>query len=946
MPDWWRKFRRSKKTQSEKDNSLNEEGKKSSQSLVPKQGAPVAPILQPTDLWIRAEQQLRQNSELDKALTESHRILKSEYGLTLQPGDTSHHKRLLGMLEERKWSIQLGDHKFSVKEQLIKVSKNVLAIKDILTPAASASPPAALACAGLTACFTIIVQAAEQHTLLLQGLESSTGLILRLRVMEELYPNPQTKLATDLHGEFQRTLVSIYSKILEFQARAVCYVHRHSAPQFLRDTFRRDGWDGMQQDFERLEKSLDRFTALIGHVEFNRKFENILNTAQEQEKFLNLLYTCQYKDRKDRNGKRVPGTCQWFTNHPIFKGWQQNTNDNTPGLLWVSADPGCGKSVLTRYLVDKLLLNTADRTVCYFFFKDDFEDQKSATKALSVLLRQLFISQPHLLQDTILDKLETDGDKLVQSFSELWDILRSASVNPRAGEIICILDALDECQDGDRKQLTNAVKEFYLGPYKNRKLKFLITSRPYDHIRRDFWELENKLPTIHLSGDGEEEVKDISREISLVIKKRVEVISDQRSLELDERDMLTQQLTAVENRTYLWVTLTLDVLENIPGFTKGNIRRVVRDLPTTVDSAYEKILNRSPDKDKAKTLLHIITAAMRPLSLEEVSLALAIDAGHQSLAAIHEDMEPKDRFRKTLRDLCGLLVVVIDDKVYLLHQTVKEFLVRNNSSTANKDASKGTRWKHSLLPKDSNRILADICTSYITVDRDQICQEGPFDDYDEYSACFWSAHFRQAGVLDGDPLIIRAGRICDPSSHLYQAWATLYDKTSRKGRLPRGATTALLASALGLVGVVKLLLATGKVDINLRDSEYGRTALSWAVQNGDEAVVRLLLATEKVDINSIASDGRTALSLAAQNGHEAVVNLLLATEKVDINSKDSYGRTALSLAAYHGHEAVIKLLLTTEEADINYKDSRYGRTALSLAAYHGHEAVMELLEKC
>lgn len=163
------------------------------------------------------------------------------------------------------------------------------------------------------------------------------------------------------------------------------------------------------------------------------------------ERFFNLLYTCPYKDREDRNSKRVPGTCEWFTSHPKFKDWQRNANDESPGLLWVSADPGCGKSVLTRYLVDELLLNMTERTVCYFFCKDDFSDQLSATSALSVILRQLFITQPQLLQDAVLDKLETDGDKLVQSFSDLWSIIVSASANSKAGEIICILDALIEC---------------------------------------------------------------------------------------------------------------------------------------------------------------------------------------------------------------------------------------------------------------------------------------------------------------------------------------------------------------------------------------------------------------------------------------------------------------------------------------------------------------------
>ncbi|KAJ5088786.1 hypothetical protein N7456_012402 [Penicillium angulare] len=954
MPNPFKKLRARKKIHAEKDSLLSEDPTPSTHSLAVQ--VHIEPP--PDDIWARAEQELTRNGDLNKVFTESLRILEENYNLNLQPGGPGRHKALCEFLEDRacqveekKWTIHLGTHEVVVRDQLTVVFKRLLAIKDIVTAAASVSLPASLACAGIMACFTVVVQAAEQNDLLLKGLDSISGLICRLPVLERLYLHPssyyQKTPDADLFGNLQDTLVSLCSKILEFQARALCYLHRSSASQFVRNLFDRDGWAGLLKDFERYEESIGRTTSLISNAGSVQRHGEVIDAIQKRDiwtttsvrdervkKFLNLLYTCPYQDRKDRNGKRVPGTCEWFTRHHIFRAWQQSPGNDLSGLLLVSADPGCGKSVLTRYLVDELLLNNNERTVCYFFFKDDFSDQKSVTSALSAILRQLFIAKPQLLPDAILDKLETDGERLFQSFSELWNILVSVSANPKAGEIVCILDALDECQDDDRNLFIDNIKEFYLVNYTNRKLKFLMTSRPYDHIRRGFWKLEARLPTIYLSGDGEEEAEQISEEIGLVIRKRVDDIGEQRSLEEDECAMLTEQLTSVENRTYLWVSLTLDVLENMPGFTRGNIRRAIWNLPKTVDSAYEKILDRSLDKDRSRFILRLITTAMQPLSLGDLSLALAINinAENLSLTAVNDDIEPDERFKKTLRDLCGLFVVVVDGRVYLLHQTAKEFLVCDQDSPTDLHMSQITGWKHSLHPHESNRALLDICMILLSLDWDGVRQETLYG----YSTLHWAAHLRKTSIQFEDTIIVHARSICDVISNEYPKWFQIFFKIRRE-KIPLGVSTFWIAAYFRLTGVMKLLLDEGKADLNCENIYNWRTPLSYAAMHGDEAVVKLLLDTGRVDIDSKNIYRRAPLSYAAEHGHEEVVKLLLDTGKVDINSQDIYGFTALHYAAKSGQAAVVKLLLDGEKVDVELEDM-HGWTPLSSAfEFNGSE---------
>ncbi|KAE8150275.1 hypothetical protein BDV25DRAFT_154691 [Aspergillus avenaceus] len=826
----------------------------------------VTSTLMPEDLWVKAEERLRNDRDLQKILEESVRILETNFALRAQTGDTASRQGLCDFLdtkfselEEKKWVIQLGSHSFKVKEQLNKTFRNVMLFKDIINTAATASPPAAIACAGATVVLLLVVQAGEQHETLLQGLEEISSLIPLLREIERSYLHSDGGHDEKFVEKFKDTLISLYSKILEFQARALCYLQKRSISQLFADMFKQDGWDKLLADINRLKSSTRDFRDAQRDAEIRARLDQMrtiqawqTTSARDERirKSLKMLYTCPYGDRKDRNNRHIHGTCEWFTQHELFRTWKRSERSYP---LWVSTDPGCGKSVLAKYLVDEFLPRNK-RTICYFFFKDDFEDQKNAPNAIAALLRQTFIAQPHLLTDSILDRLETDGEKLVDSFGDLWSIFMDIACSPAAGEVLCVLDALDECRDGDRKQFIQAVEHLYLSSRSGFDLKFLMTSRPYDHIRRDFSVLEKKLPTIHLSGEGETEVALISREIDLVIKDRVDKIGLRNTLDSDESAYLKEMLTSdTINRTYLWVTLTLDVIEGMPGFTRGNIRRAIHNIPKTVDDAYTRIIDRSYDHGKAKTLLHIVTAAERPLTLEELSAALAFSEYNSDIGIRDEIDTDEERFQRIARDLCGLLLVVIDTKVYLLHQTVKEFLVKDHPSPAYK-------WKYSLQPIDSHLALAKACTSFLVYGKDLKMLR-------EYASRYWASHFQKA-QLQRDHEITNLGlTLCQYGTGEYLMWSEIYFKgTPLEFRYSEGTTPLMIASSFGLTAVVELLLATGQVKVDCKN-DNSLTPLLYAASGGYKEIVELLLATGQVDVNSKDNNGRTPLSVASLFEH-------------------------------------------------------------------------------
>ncbi|KAH6997479.1 hypothetical protein EDB80DRAFT_516065, partial [Ilyonectria destructans] len=63
------------------------------------------------------------------------------------------------------------------------------------------------------------------------------------------------------------------------------------------------------------------------------------------------------------------------------------------------------------------------------------------------------------------------------------------------------------------------------------------------------------------------------------------------------------------------------------------------------------------------------------------------------------------------------------------------------------------------------------------------------------------------------------------------------------------------------------------------------TPLLLAIKNGNKAIVKLLLATEGVDVNLTGHSGQTPLFEAAINANMAIVELLIAAKGIDADSK-------------------------------------------------------------
>jgi ankyrin repeat protein len=690
----------------------------------------------------------------------------------------------------------------------------------------------------------------------------------------------------------------------------------------------------------------------------------------KQEIERNFFKTSNYESHKNVNPIHVLGTCTWFLEHPTYIRWRDSDQCN---LLWLSADPGCGKSVLSRALIDEKLIGGDSASTCYFFFKDN-EEQNSASTALCALLHQIF-SNKQLFSKCAIPVIENNGERLKIEFEGLWRLLEEVAADPETGNLVCILDALDECKKIDRDKLIKQLEEFYTASVSHSRegssLKFLVTSRPYPEIEARFFKLTKRIPTIRLAGEDESDA--ISKEINVVIKAKIKEIGEELGLSETTQASLEKRLLIIPHRTYLWLRLIWDELANALSKTEKKLLKVIEELPKTVEEAYEVLLGKCINEEAARRVLHIILAAQRPLTLSEMDVALEIQTHSKSYEDL--DLEGPKSIKTYLRKLCGLFVSIVDSKIYLIHQTAKEFLVRQYHN----EFEPG-RWKHSLAPQESHKVLAEICITHLFFDE---FSKNPFSSLDmtrlipksrfqeirkhkheirrysakhvflDYSASHWVTHFREMSTDQGDHLINLASKLCetgvgDPPTWFEVCWTSdtddIYDrelqfliKSLRTAKGPVDKIWALYwATANGLREAMQILLENG-ADPNAQYGYYGNT-LQVAASHGHEKVVELLLQA-KADVNAQGGCYGNALKAAAARGHEKVVELLIQA-KADVDAQGEYGN-ALQAAARGGYEEVVELLMQAN-ADVNAQGGLYGN-ALQAAARGGYEKVVELL---
>ena len=401
--------------------------------------------------------------------------------------------------------------------------------------------------------------------------------------------------------------------------------------------------------------------------------------AEAQACLRDLWQTDPSVDRdalKRRKGSPAPGTCEWILNTKELAGWLDSSQavgqpPNVSNVLWLHGNPGTGKSTMAIFLTEELstaFSATDARTLAYFFCDSGFETRKTATSLVRGLLLQLVKQRPQLLDYLLPKYIERKPEhkaELFESFDALWPIFVAAAADQDTGQKYCIIDALDECDQESQITLLRQFEETFRSENSMGNVRILITSRAYPEIREYLERFANK----DLASFSERK-----RDVDRCIAERVAELAKRKRYTPKVIEQVSSVLTVKAEGTFLWIGLACKELEKV---LSRDAVQVLQRMPKGLYSLYERLLDTARGEDGAnadavRRIMSCVAVSLRPLSVLELSEACQL---HQE----EEDIETRTQYTRDDIASCRLMVIVQDEKVLLLHQSVRDYLVGDGS---------------------------------------------------------------------------------------------------------------------------------------------------------------------------------------------------------------------------------------------------------------------------
>ncbi|RYP74644.1 hypothetical protein DL771_002910 [Monosporascus sp. 5C6A] len=583
----------------------------------------------------------------------------------------------------------------SAKYKIQEGMRVVSSVKELVGTALKHAPEAAAAWGGVC--------------LLLQASANRDGMAYVISRMDwywnlsGLLLEENQERAAGLRGELEKHIVDLYKEFLSYQMKSVCSYYRNRATALFRDMVEFDNWAGAVQSIkdaeEAVQQDIDKYSTQDIRMSLNSiakqaksqcaQLQDVHQAIQEntkkQEKrrqddknekcLMDLRLTDPRDDKQrieDTKGGLFPGASNWILDHDDFRRWRDSEDSR---LLWIKGDPGKGKTMLMITIVDELERQLARSqqpasvatVVSYFFCQGTNKDLNNATAVLRGLIYLLAIRHIPLVSH-VRTSYDHAGSKLFEdanSFFALSKVLENMLRDESLAGTYLVVDALDECV-ADRERLLKLIARHAAA---SPRVKWIVSSRNRREIEQN---LKMDSAGAKLSLEITQNAEQVSRAVNAYVEFKVsEVQSLQGDIKL--RNRVREIMCKKANGTFLWVAL---VAQELYTANSWEVLQVVEEMPATLEELYDRMIEqiqqlKRSNPEFCRLVLSTVTLAYRPLHLAELGV----------VSGLPPEISGDVNGIREMVSLCGSFLTVQDDFVYVIHQSVKDYLNGKASGT-------------------------------------------------------------------------------------------------------------------------------------------------------------------------------------------------------------------------------------------------------------------------
>lgn len=491
----------------------------------------------------------------------------------------------------------------------------------------------------------------------------------------------------DITAKLKEQLKGLYKLVIDYQVQSVMKFNRNAGKNFLRSVVDYDDWSGLLKIIQEEEKTLDRnfhqAAAVLKLQDFRLNLQHLRDLKQEaQESREQLQDIASYAQKIEQHmyeseKRRVLGTLKatdpslekqslekrkgglleksygWVIDNEDFKRWK---NASSGQLLWVKGDPGKGKTMLLCGIINELSpVLTGDPNIAFFFCRASEESLNTFSAVLRGLIFMLVEQQPSLTNHF---QNSFDGHN---SWVALVETLARILNDPTLHPTYFVIDGLDECIE-DRQFLLDLIVEHSSA---HEKVKWIVSSRNWVEIELSLGRVTKM--TLQLELNEVTLSKAVHFFIDYKVKKLADAIPRKPEVWKDVKDHLLQNA----NDTFLWVALVCEELAKASRL--GSVMEKLGEFPPGLENIYKRMMsqiseiNSSSDPETCLSILGLVTTVLRPITLEEMMVYIEVRGD------VNDALD--------LVRLCGSFLSVQDGTIFLIHQSAKDFLTKDETSS-------------------------------------------------------------------------------------------------------------------------------------------------------------------------------------------------------------------------------------------------------------------------